>query len=252
MADKFYVICTTPRSGSNLLCNLLETSGVMGQPSEFLNPEGSLIPGAKKYELIESDYTINLDKYLDKIIAKHSSKNGVFGLKLLYDQFENFRNFRQVKNIFKKSKFILLLRKDIVAQAVSMHIATETDMWKSFEENEEKRKMVDYKEDKISFYADRFVRQDLRWIDFFSINQLEYLQVFYEDILINPHKICSQICNFCEVETEHHFSLGSTKFKKQGNELNEKFIQMFRHNSDFNINKELMDYRFKFKEFNIV
>jgi trehalose 2-sulfotransferase len=35
-----YLICATPRSGSTLLCGLLESSGVAGHPASYFNREG--------------------------------------------------------------------------------------------------------------------------------------------------------------------------------------------------------------------
>ena len=42
MDKKIYLICTTPRSGSNLLSSLLESSELMGKPSEYLNIKGTI------------------------------------------------------------------------------------------------------------------------------------------------------------------------------------------------------------------
>ncbi len=36
-----YLICATPRSGSTLLCGLLESSGVAGHPASYFNRDGS-------------------------------------------------------------------------------------------------------------------------------------------------------------------------------------------------------------------
>lgn len=35
-----YVICATPRTGSTLLCGLLESSGVAGHPASYFNRRG--------------------------------------------------------------------------------------------------------------------------------------------------------------------------------------------------------------------
>ena len=34
-----YVICTTARSGSNLVCDYLAKTGRLGRPTEFFNPD---------------------------------------------------------------------------------------------------------------------------------------------------------------------------------------------------------------------
>jgi LPS sulfotransferase NodH len=35
-----YLICATPRTGSTLLCGLLESSGVAGRPASYFNRQG--------------------------------------------------------------------------------------------------------------------------------------------------------------------------------------------------------------------
>ena len=39
-ADRGYTICANGRSGSNLLCQYLSSTGLLGHPLEFFNPDG--------------------------------------------------------------------------------------------------------------------------------------------------------------------------------------------------------------------
>lgn len=245
MADKFYVICTTPRSGSNLLCDLLESSGIMGQPKEFLNLDSVILPFARQNNLMESESKIYLDTYLDSVVKKFSSKNNVFAMKLLFDQFEPYMELNVIRKFIHKFKFIWLLRKDVLSQAVSMHIAKETDEWTSFnekqnkeKENKNRREFVEYDESKIDRFLRKLAKDNLNWIEFFSINQLDYLPVTYEDVLSNTNQVCHSICNFCGVETNYQFSLKQATFKKQGDDLNERFRDAFRKSSSLNLARQ--------------
>ena len=132
MTNTFYVICTTPRSGSNLLCNLLESSGVMGYPKEFLNLDSVVLPFAQRNNLVDSESRIYLDSYLEQVVKKFSSRNNVFGMKLLFDQFEPYMQLNVIRQFIPRFKFIWLLRKDVLSQAISQHIAKETNEWTSF------------------------------------------------------------------------------------------------------------------------
>ncbi|HMF66717.1 MAG TPA: Stf0 family sulfotransferase, partial [Phyllobacterium sp.] len=38
-AARSYVICGTPRSGSTLLCDLLESTGIAGRPASYFRSE---------------------------------------------------------------------------------------------------------------------------------------------------------------------------------------------------------------------
>ncbi len=240
MNKKFYLICTTPRSGSNLLSDLLQSSEMMGQPSEYLNPTGTIRRLAKKHNLIDSNSTISLEKYLDFIVNNFSSSNNVCGIKIFFNQLEKFLDFPVMKEILQQCKFILLTRKDIVAQAVSMYIATETDTWKSEKDDKSLRDLVEYNEAKIGNFLEQLIRQNVKWSDFFGVNQIEYLGVTYEEVLKNPNQSCKDICSFCGVDVgNYEFSLDTSRYKKQGDNLNEKFANTFRENYKLNLGKQI-------------
>lgn len=234
MDQKKYIICTTPRSGSNLLCGLLSSSNKMGNPSEYLNPWGSFIPLAKNNHLLDSQGRISMEAYLKYFIEKKSTSNGCFGLKLLFGQLERFGEFQAVKDFLQQSRYIWLVRQDTIAQAVSLYIATETDAWKSFTEEKKSREKLEYNEKKIYDYIEKIIRHNLEWKKFFLVNQIEYLQVNYEDLIVTPQTICQKICNFCGIETDHQFLIDKVQFKKQGDSLNEEFASIFRENHIFN------------------
>ena len=242
MTNNFYVICTTPRSGSNLLCSLLESSGVMGHPREFLNLDSVVLPFAQRNNLIDSESRIYLDTYLDHVVKKFSSKNNIFGMKLLFDQFEPYMELNAIRKFIPQFKFIWLLRKDVLSQAISQHIARETNEWTSFneqnnqeKENKSRREFVDYDESKIGSFLEKLAKDNLNWIEFFSVNQLDYLPVTYEDLLQNTNQVCHNICNFCGVKTDYQFFLQQASFKKQGNKINERFRAAFCKSSAMNL-----------------
>src|SRR4051794_31844384 len=75
-----YIICTTPRSGSNLLCDLLLGSGAMGRPREVFNIKATLVPVAKQNGLLDGEpEAVEMGAYLDLVLTKYTTQNGVFG-----------------------------------------------------------------------------------------------------------------------------------------------------------------------------
>lgn len=236
MEKTLYLICTTPRSGSNLLCSLLSQSGMMGRPGEYLNPT-SISNLSNKHGLFSPGQPVLLDEYLNFLMQKFSSKNNVFGLKVLSNQFEPLINLPPLKAYTQRCKLIWLSRRDVIAQAISMYIASETDAWKSIHENSEKRATVEYDEAKLARSTDLLTTYNLGWMQFFAINQVEYLSVTYEDLVAAPNDVCHQVCNFCGVYPDHTFSIEDSPLKKQGDDLNERFAEMFRQNSALNLNR---------------
>ena len=240
MNQKIYLICTTPRSGSNLLSSLLESSGMMGQPSEYLNMTGTIPHLAKKHNLIDVNSTINLEKYLDFIIKNRSSSNNVCGIKIFFNQLERFLDFPEMKEILQQCRFVFLTRKDVVAQAVSMYIAKETNIWKSTKEDTSSRELVQYNGFKIGKIIEDLIKQNTKWSEFFFVNKIDYLEVNYEEIVENANELCQAIASFCGVDIgDYEFSLGTSRYKKQGDSLNQEFAKIFYDNYRLNLNQQI-------------
>src|SRR5687767_9897861 len=70
-----YLICTTPRSASNFLCELLQATEVAGRPDEyFWNPA-----------IWEEDWSRSVfATYLEHVLHDGTTSNGVFGVKLMW------------------------------------------------------------------------------------------------------------------------------------------------------------------------
>ena len=259
MDKKTYAICTTARSGSNLLCDLLNSSKMMGNPKEILNVDSMLRPFCERHHLFQDDSQIAMNDYLNFAIDKLSSKNNTFGMKVLFDQLEPFLDLQAVRQLLQTSQLIWLVRRDVVAQAVSMYIARVTNEWTAMNEtenqereNKNRRTEVQYDREKIGQFVKYLTQQNFNWLNFFAINQVDYLQVYYEDLLINPDLVCQNICKFCGVEPEEKFSLNNARFKKQGNELNERLAATFRQESPWNLNIQSEEKTLKVRKVTII
>lgn len=133
-ATTSYVILSTPRSGSNLLCRGLESTNLAGKPREYLSPEGtfwtrhgaSADPGA----------------YVDRLLAERTSSNGVFGAKVSWRHLRHFeracRNtprYQQMplpdilSDLFPELRYLRITRRDKLRQAISFWKAYQTGVW---------------------------------------------------------------------------------------------------------------------------
>jgi LPS sulfotransferase NodH len=116
-ADVSYVVCSTMRSGSNLLCEGLLGTGLAGVLAEYFNPR-------QRARLTErwgcSDTTAG---YMHELRARRSGPNGVFGLKLHSHQ---MRNLDALDTLLPGAVLVSLRRRDTDAQAVSLWTAHET------------------------------------------------------------------------------------------------------------------------------
>ena len=117
-----YAICSTPRSGSWLLCRQLINAG-LGVPSEYFNITHA-VPMCSRWRLDMRDTRA----YVEALRARRTTPNGVWGTKILWAQFAERRNVLKVE-VLAKCLPILLYREDIVPQAVSLHLSQLTGIW---------------------------------------------------------------------------------------------------------------------------
>ena len=106
----FYVVASTPRSGSSYLCNQLWSTGLMGAPGEYFNYQGMMLLMAARLR------PNNLVEYLRRLFMLRTSANGVFGFKAQWDQFQLVIN-GGLLGLLHRLRFIYLERTDRLAQA---------------------------------------------------------------------------------------------------------------------------------------
>ena len=83
-----YAICATPRSGSTLLCECPQLTGVAGVPDEWLlRSNESLAKGSFSLETTFDD-----PGYFAEIVARSRTPNGVFGVKLMWPEIDALRS----------------------------------------------------------------------------------------------------------------------------------------------------------------
>ena len=138
-----YVICTSPRSGSTLLCSLLRATGVAGNPeSHFHDPS---IEAWLGYYGLEPDPSLPERAVLDLIfkaaIEEGSGDTGMFGLRLQRHSVDFFAeklavlhpgpgtDVGRIHAAFGRTLFVYLTRRDKVEQAVSYVKASQSGLW---------------------------------------------------------------------------------------------------------------------------
>jgi LPS sulfotransferase NodH len=179
-----YIICTTARSGSNLLCDYLKNTQIAGCPAEFLNPD-VIRRGAygKRFEYIDEFST---EKYLTWLTANQLSPNDVFGMKILFEDFEHFIGFPAFQELFHSSKILFLRRRNKIKQALSYYFAEATGQWVASDAARMPTADVPYSFTAIQQHLARIANQEARWlVNFNSLGQ-EYSELFFEDFTHSP------------------------------------------------------------------
>src|SRR5262245_36681526 len=80
-----YVICTNPRSGSTLLCNLLSSTRTTGKPDSYYHRQEFMRAWAAEWGLPDSETLSKRDfdiAYLSAAIKAGAAGTDMFGLRL--------------------------------------------------------------------------------------------------------------------------------------------------------------------------
>jgi len=142
-------ICSTPRSGSYMLCRYMINAG-LGVPHEYFNPiimreiapriglEDSVsglkwryrspadyLPLGKSRRKAEVDF---LKKYIDAIVPRRC-RGGVFAAKIHFDQYLKVLDNPVGYSFLRGGLFVHLVRDNLLGQAISTHFANLTGRW---------------------------------------------------------------------------------------------------------------------------
>jgi trehalose 2-sulfotransferase len=162
-----YLVCATPRSGSTLLCDLLDQTGIAGHPEEYFealrhsglprrpheyfDPErhANIVERLAFRELPDGKATpsdlwqpATYDRYLAWAIEEGTTPNGVFAAKLMWGYLGDFATLLRgidgmaglpvpelLGRAFPNLHYIRITRQDKVRQAVSLWRAVQTQTW---------------------------------------------------------------------------------------------------------------------------
>ena len=190
---KNYIICTTARSGSNLVCDYFDKSRILGRPAEFLNPS-VILKGAfgKRFNAISP---VSVETYIKWLLENFRTENGIFGIKILYEDFEFLRSFSALRQLFDNSEIFLLSRRSKLRQAISYYIAESTGQWMSIDPARIPAEQVPFNYQAIFTHMKRLVGQDLQWRAFFESVNMKYSELIFEELIADAQNFMGIIYN---------------------------------------------------------
>lgn len=189
-----YIICTTARSGSNLLCDVLRNTRVLGRPVEAFNPDFIRSGGFREH--LRKDDPVSVAQFVDWIRDRHRTRNGIMGTKLLYEDFSTFRAFPAFRDLFFGARLIHLRRRSKLRQAISYLFAEQTGQWIATDTPRMPVERVAYDYVALRRHLDRLVHQDAIWTALLNALGVDYLEVFFEDFLADMEAAVGTIATF--------------------------------------------------------
>jgi len=176
MPDRGYAICTSPRSGSNLLCQFLSSTGTLGHPLEYFNP-------IARRKLTHLDYPDDPHEQIRWILTKGATPNGIYGLKLFPEYIDQVGAILSWTGSLPNLTFVYLERRDLLGQAISWARAIHTEQYRSTQPS---RSPAFYDAALIQERLTLIARQCARWSAFFARTGIEPVRLVYEEVVANP------------------------------------------------------------------
>jgi LPS sulfotransferase NodH len=224
-----YVLCGTPRTGSTLLCTLLESTGVAGRPQSYFR-HADLDTYATTWGIpCAPDGRFPFADYLRGAINAGQSGNGVFAVRIMWGTMaEVVNNLRELytdpasadrdllTRAFGPTRFIYLRRRDVVAQAVSRARAEQTNVWHIIGDMPigdgpavPPAHAPRYDFAQIRTYTQEIDAQNQAWTAWFHTNGIQPHHVWYEDLAAAPVEMTHAILDFLQIEVPPHVRMSA-------------------------------------------
>lgn len=193
-----YLICTSPRSGSNLLSNLLIQTQQAGTPREYLCTHQIAAQGPKTSGLRSIEgHPSRFQRYYDGV-RRANSQGGRFGMKAHFHQlvWANQNGFRLQPN--RPDRFVHLTRADVLGQAISFVRAQQTGAWHTGQD--EKREPW-FDADAITKAITFLQEQDQGWQQLFAATGIEPYRMAYETFVADMPGELTALLEFLDIDT---------------------------------------------------
>jgi LPS sulfotransferase NodH len=187
-----YVIATSPRSGSNLLCEALGQTGIAGKPAEI---------GLK----FRGD--VPFDEYVRARVRACTTDNGVSGVKLFWSQLRLWLpechpisdNEGLLERFFPGAKYIQLVRRDRRGQAISLYRAIASNEWRRVSgvvSPQQTQPEPDFDGQVIRHLEHRLRLQEAGWCESFRRRSIVPLVLEYESLVSHRSAEVARVLDF--------------------------------------------------------
>jgi LPS sulfotransferase NodH len=243
-----YAVCGTPRCGSSLLCKTLAATGLAGDPQEyFWNWKQSVAAGYSHDAWVhwtetswarEGSFT-DWGRFSEELMTRKASANGVFGAQIMGTYFDELLGHLQklggspdesdadlLGRWLPHCRYVRLVRRDKIRQAVSWAIADQTGVYNSTWPHPPKRK-PEFDPWMVDDRYRRILGSEARWDRFFTGHRLEPLTLVYEDFTGDFEGAILAILAHLEIELPEGFSLSPPRLIKQATNVNEEWVDAF-------------------------
>lgn len=235
----FYFICSTPRTGSELLCQILKDTQIAGQPAEHIYYIPDDPDQLSWGDWIKEPQNMGL---LRKHMAEYSTANGVCGVKIMWYQFDyllcqlRLRAEHQhleiddlLSRVFTPPHYIWLTRKDKVGQAVSFWKALQTGEWLAgvyglapFWSQKPQYSFL-----RIHSLVQEIAAHETAWEWYFSQHGIQPLKIVYEELIADRESTILNVLDYLSIDKPEDLIISEPSLKRQSDSLNQEWTEKY-------------------------
>jgi LPS sulfotransferase NodH len=232
-----YVVCTIPRSGSNLLTDGLRDTRRAGMPKQFFLPKAE----SRYSSELGIDPVADYAAYVRAIVNTKATRNEVFGFKLMSWYLEDFlsrlrgahsfgnsttSDLELLSSAFPRLRFVRIVRRHKLRQALSTARALQTGLWK-VQEGKNVQREPEFDPDLIEQSLREAERQDKLWDDFFRQIGIKPFEVQYEKLCQNYETTIRAVLNFLKIKLPAGAQVGPPVTTRQADEISRIWEERF-------------------------
>lgn len=165
LSPQTLIVAGAPRSGSNWLISLITSTGVMGRPREWFSRERE---GTMAQRMVAS---------ATEAVAQGATPNGIVGIKIFPQDLQNALEYLNFSAWFARPTWVLLQRRDLLGQAISLWRAAKSGEWMH------KRLQPEYNAEEIEVALMGVAAVYADWEVFFARTGITPLRIVYEEAL---------------------------------------------------------------------
>lgn len=183
---KFVFLCFTNRCGSNLLADLLMSTGRLHYAEEFLNAD-EVVGAATRHG------HRNFQEHFSWYARSRATRRNIVTTKLAIPHLEILGDAGVLDQIFNRSRFVFLTREDRLRQAISLEIAEQTGQWSSTISKSPSARPPRYSAARLREAMAFLDAQNRQFEAFFVGNGIEPVRIVYEQLIADPEPYVRKI-----------------------------------------------------------
>ena len=232
-----YVVCTIPRSGSNLLTDGLRATHRAGMPKQFFLPKSETRYGME----LGLDPLADYPEYVRGIVKTKTTANEVFGFKLMSWYLDAFLTrlrdtcafgdaatdeLSLLRNAFPRLRFVHIHRRHKLRQALSTARALQTGLWK-VKNGETEEHEPQFDAELIEQSLREAERQEKIWQNFFQRIGVRPFEVEYEKMCHDYEETIRSVLDFLRISLPRGMRIGHPVTVRQSDETSRMWEERF-------------------------